>query len=157
MQKIIEAPFSAVKVFLIKDGTIIAGKFFKSNWEAFNYLENIKPSDKNNGLIVSSATPLPVNDIKLFMDGRLLGFYAFVSHGEDKIPMEIDFHYRLDGFILNTKQPYFLFSLPESLKTVNNRKKVAAIFSKSAGSNEIAENIKLMEDAGYSLLTWKTI
>ncbi len=117
----------------------------------------MKPLKKDSGVIIAANTPLKISDIKLFMDGRLLDFYIFLSHGADKIPIEIELHYRWEGDILCTKQPYFLFTLPIPLKPPRNIKKAAAVFTRTTPPNEIAENIKLMEDAGYSLITWKII
>jgi GTP-binding protein HflX len=158
LQKIMTSLFSAVKVFHIENGQIVSSKMFKSNWETFNYLEKIKPSDKNDGLVVSSAADLPISDIKLFMDGRLLNYYAFISHDEEKIPEKIYLHYRSDGKIYFINQPYFLFSLKDQNgKDSCDRKKAAAVFPSNSSPGEIAENIKLMEDAGYLVICRKTV
>jgi GTP-binding protein HflX len=158
LQAILQSPYSVVKCFHIEKGITIKEKFFKSNWETFSYLEKITPSDKNDGIIIASPESLVISDIKLFMDGRLLKFYAFISHDKNKIPENIDFFYRNNGKTEFLNQPYFLFSFPENTKKVSIRKNnCAAVFQRNSNANEVAENIKLIEDAGYQITKWKTL
>jgi len=160
LHRILSAPFSVIKVFHIENSIVVFEKIFKSNWEVFNYFEKIKPSQKNDGLIISSANPLPLNDIKMFMDGKLLRFYGFVFHNGDKIPQDIEFHYRHEGTIRFLSRPYFLFRIDSYDLPENKYKegdKAAAVFLSTQESSEIAENIKLLEDAGYCLMDWKVV
>lgn len=141
-----ERPLSAVKLIALNGFELERSLVFASNWGLFDYLEALKPSNSFDFLIVASKNDVDLGDIKPFFDGMLLKRLAIIRHDEEKLPETIRFFYKSGPKIEEISSPFFLFKEPVPQKDEDS---AVAFFLTDTPSSEIAENIKLAEDAGF--------
>ena len=146
MRIIRERPLSAVKLIALNGFELERSLVFASNWGLFDYLEALKPSNSFDFLIVASKNDVDLGDIKPFFDGMLLKRLAIIRHDEEKLPETIRFFYKSGPKIEEISSPFFLFKEPIPQKDEDS---AVAFFLTDTPSSEIAENIKLAEDAGF--------
>lgn len=146
LDKIINAPLSAYKVFLLNEGVPIKSKILHSEWKLFNFIEDLTPSNTFDTVLIAATEMPKISDIKLFMDGRLLKYLGFIKQNIEKIPEIIKLNFKSGNKIQTIESPFFLFHenpLEKNLDTV-------LLFSSDSDSSFVAECVKLLEDAGYS-------
>ena len=146
LENVINAPLSAYKLFFLHKGSITDQKILHSEWALYNFIEELSPSNNYNALIIAATEYPKINDIKLFMDGRLLDNLVFIRQDIEKIPETITLYSKKGKCMTSFSSPFFLFTEP----VIENKYETAIFFSSSSDSIFVAECIKLLEDAGYS-------
>ncbi|MBP5202094.1 hypothetical protein J6253_05085, partial [bacterium] len=135
-------------MFLSK-GALTQSRIFVSNWDLFDFLEKLKPSNDFDTLIIASKTAPKIVETRSFMNGKLLKYLGIITYDDDKIPEDITLFYKSAAKLQKISSPFFLFKEPKKNELCDNP--TAAFFSSESTSSSIAENIKLAEDAGFSV------
>lgn len=146
LDEIINTPLSAFKLFLLKNHSIIQRKIVHNQWNLYKFLDELAPSNTYDTVIIAGTEIPNISDIKIFMDERLLKYLGFIRQDIEKIPEEIELHYRSSGKIKTINSPYFLFNEVRDRKSCDS----AALFSSNSQGTFVAECVKLLEDAGYT-------
>lgn len=144
-----ENPLNTIKLTLLLNGYAEKTQIFVSNWALFSFLEKLKASNDFDTLIIAARTAPKISDIKNFMDGKLLRNLALITYDEEKIPQEITLFQKSGSKVTSITSPFFLFSEPK--KNDESEGGTAAFFSSESTPESVAENIKLAEDAGFSI------
>ncbi len=144
-----ENPLNAIKLMFLSKGTVTHSRIFVSNWDLSDFLEKLKASNDFDTLLIAAKTAPKIAGIKSFMDGKLIKHLGIIEHDDEKIPENITFFYKDLSKIHKLSSPFFLFKEPSETEVPENP--TAAFFSSESTSSEIAENIKLAEDAGFSI------
>ena len=135
-------------MFLSK-GAVTQNRIFVSNWDLFDFLEKLKASNDFDTLLIAAKTAPKIVDTRSFMDGKLLKYLGLITHDEDKIPESITLFYKSAEKLQKISAPFFLFKEPKKNDSCDNP--TAAFFTSESTSTGNAENIKLAEDAGFSI------
>lgn len=146
-----ESPQNSIKLMLGRNGNILKTLVFGRKWDLFNFVDGLFPDNTFDTLAVSSHSPVIFSEIKTLMDGRLLKAFFIITHDKEKIPVTIDAYYKFSDKLKIMTSPFFLFKEPLIDDTKNDKIRAFAFFSSEDHSANIAENIKLAEDAGYNL------
>ncbi len=144
-----EKPLNAIKLILLSKGVAAQTSIFISNWDLFDFLEKLKASNDFDTILIAAKTAPKIVEIKNFMDGKLIEYLGIIEHDEEKIPAIITLFYKTASKVQKISAPFFLFKEPEKKELPENP--TAAFFSSESTSANIAENIKLAEDAGFSV------
>jgi len=144
-----ENPLNAIKLMLVSRGDVIQSSIFVSNWDLFDFLEKLKASNDFDTILIAAKTAPKIVEIKNFMDGKLLDYLGTIEHDEEKLPENITLFYKNASKVQKISTPFFLFKEPAKKEIPENP--TAAFFSSENSSAGIAENIKLAEDAGFSV------
>ncbi|HPS30663.1 MAG TPA: 50S ribosome-binding GTPase [bacterium] len=153
---IIEKPLASSAIILLYRGNVIEKKTFTSNWNLYNHLETLSVSNRFDSLLIASHKPVLLNEIKNFMDGRLVSFIGIVTHNEEKIPLEIEYFCKNGSSVKSGRSPFFLFKEPGTAQKKDpEMPAAAALFLSSSTTDYISESIKLLEDAGYLVIETK--
>lgn len=146
-----ESPTNSIKLMILKNGGVKSTGLFTNDWALFNFLDELKPDNSFDTIIVSSRSKPQFSDMELFMDGRLLQAFCIVVHDDEKIPATIDAYYKYSDKLKTITAPFFLFCEPEITEKSNDKINAFAFFSQNDLPSDIAENTKLAQDAGYCL------
>lgn len=144
-----ENPLNAIKLMFLSKGAVTHSTIFVSNWDLFDFLEKLKASNDFDTILIAAKTAPKIVEIRSFMDGLLLQNLALVEHDDEKIPENITLFYKTSSKIQKISSPFFLFKEPSKKEITDNP--TAAFFSSESTASAIAENIKLAEDAGFSI------
>ena len=144
-----ENPLNVVKLMFISKGNVTHSAIFVSNWDLFDFLEKLKASNDFDTILIAAKAAPKIVEIKNFMDGLLLQNLGLIEHNDEKIPENITLFFKNASKIQKISVPFFLFKEPEKKEPPENP--TAAFFSSESSSANIAENIKLAEDAGFSI------
>ena len=144
-----ENPLNAIKLMLFSKGNFVQSSIFVSNWDLSGFLEKLKASNDFDTILIAAKTAPKIAGIKNFMDGKLLDYLGIIEHDDEKLPENIALFYKAASKIQKISAPFFLFREPEKREIAENP--TAAFFSSESSSAGIAENIKLAEDAGFSV------
>jgi len=134
---------------LLSRGAVTQSRIFVSNWDLSDFLEKLKASNDFDTVLIAAKTAPKIAGIKSFMDGKLIEYLGIIEHDNEKIPENITFFYKNLSKVQKLSSPFFLFKEPSETEVPENP--TAAFFSSESTSSEIAENIKLAEDAGFSI------
>ena len=134
---------------LLSKGAVIQTSIFVSNWDLSGFLENLKASNDFDTILIAAKTAPKITGIKNFMDGKLVEYLGIIEHNEEKIPENITLFCKSSSKVQKVSSPFFLFREPETKEIPENP--TAAFFSSESSSANIAENMKLAEDAGFSV------
>lgn len=150
LRAIIAKPLASSLMVLLSDGSIVEKKSFTSNWNLYNHLEKLSVSNRFDSMIIASCKPVVISEIKSFMDGHLINFIGIILHDDEKIPLDMEYHFKNGDSLISGRSPFFVFREPDmsSAKTVK-KPRAAAVFLSSSTADHISECIKLLEDAGY--------
>lgn len=156
---ILEKPLASSKLIMLKNGIIVEQKTFTSSWTLFTQLDSLSVSNKFDTVLITSQKPLKINEIKNFMDGRLIVFVGIITHNEEKIPVEIEYFFKTGDSVKSGRAPFFLFKDPEMKisKKESTKSGAIAVFNSRSTSSFISESIKLLEDAQYSVIKTRII
>lgn len=147
---ILEKPLASSLIVLLSEGEVILKKTFTSNWNLYNHLEKISVSNRFDSILIASVRPVIINEIKSFMDGRLIKFVGIVTHDGEKIPVDIEYFFKNGDSITTGKTPFFIFREPVlNSKKTEKKPCAAAIFLSNSTNDYVSECVKLLEDAGY--------
>ena len=135
-------------MFLSK-GLLVQTRIFVSNWDLFDFLENLKASNDFDTLLIAAKNEPKIVEMRNFMDGKLLKYLGLITYDDDKIPDNITLFYKSNLKLQKIFSPFFLFKEPKKNELSNNP--TAAFFTSDSTSSTIAENIKLAEDADFSI------
>ena len=149
LKTIKENPLNAIKLMLISKGNVTQSTIFVSNWDLFDFLEKLKASNDFDTILIAAKVAPRIVEIKNFMDGKLIDYLGIIEHDEEKIPENITLFFKGAAKIQKISSPFFLFKEPVKKEISENP--TAAFFSSESLSANIAENIKLAEDAGFSV------
>ena len=149
LKTIKENPLNAIKLMLFSQGNFVQSSIFVSNWDLFDFLEKLKASNDFDTVLIAAKTAPKIVEIKNFMDGKLLDYLGTIEHDEEKLPENITLFYKNASKVQKISSPFFLFKEPAKKEIPENP--TAAFFSSENSSAGIAENIKLAEDAGFSV------
>lgn len=144
-----ENPLNAIKLMLFSKGDFVQSTIFVSNWDLFDFLEKLKASNDFDTILIAAKTAPKIVEIKNFMDGKLIECLGIIEHDEEKLPENITLFYKNSSRIQKISSPFFLFRESEKKEIPENP--TAAFFSSESSSAGIAENMKLAEDAGFSV------
>ena len=144
-----ENPLNSIKLILLSKGAVTQSRIFVSNWDLFDFLEKLKASNDFDTLLIAAKTAPKIVETRSFMDGKLLKYLGIITHDEDKIPDSITLFYKNAVKLQKISAPFFLFREPKRNEPCDNP--TAAFFSSESTSATIAENMKLAEDAGFSI------
>ena len=144
-----ENPLNTIKLMLLSKGALTHSAIFVSNWDLFDFLEKLKASNDFDTILVAAKTAPKIVEIRSFMDGLLLRNLALIEHDDEKIPENITLFYKTFSKIQKISSPFFLFKEPAKKEIPDNP--TAAFFSSESTASAIAENMKLAEDAGFSI------
>jgi GTP-binding protein HflX len=144
-----ENPLNTIKLIFLSKGLLTQKKIFISNWDLFDFLEKLKASNDFDTILIAAKTAPKIVETRNFMDGKLLKYLGLITYDNDKIPDNITLFYKNPSKLQKISSPFFLFKEPEKKEFPANA--TAAFFSSESTSANIAENIKLAEDAGFSI------
>ncbi len=144
-----ENPLNTIKLLFLRKGSFIQNRIFVSNWDLFDFLEKLKPSNDFDTLLIAARTVPKIVETRSFMDGKLLRYLGLITYDDDKIPENITLFYKSRTKLQKISSPFFLFKEPEKNEICDNP--TVAFFTSESSSDSIAENIKLAEDAGFSI------
>ena len=144
-----ENPLNAIKLVYLCKGSVTQSRIFVSNWDLFDFLEKLKASNDFDTLLIAAKTAPKIVETRSFMDGKLLKYLGIITHDDDKIPESITLFYKSAAKLQKISAPFFLFKEPKKNDVCDNP--TAAFFTSESTSSDIAENIKLAEDAGFSI------
>ena len=134
---------------LLSKGEVTQSRIFVSNWDLFDFLEKLKASNDFDTMLIAAKTAPKIVETRNFMDGKLLRYLGLITYDEDKIPENITLFYKSAAKLQKISSPFFLFKEPKKNEFCDNP--TAAFFTSESASTSIAENIKLAEDAGFSI------
>lgn len=142
-------PLNTIKLLLLSKGEVTQSRIFVSNWDLFDFLEKLKASNDFDTMFIAAKTAPKIVETRSFMDGKLLKYLGLITYDEDKIPENITLFYKSAAKLQKISAPFFLFKEPKKNEFCDNP--TAAFFTSESASTSIAENIKLAEDAGFSI------
>lgn len=142
-----ENPLNAIKVLLLKEGVLVKVHLVVSLWKLSDFLEKMGASNEVDTILIAAKTVPTIGETKTFLDGKLLKYLGIIRHDLDKIPQEITLFAKSGKNLVTSKSPFFLFKEPQ-LPTCFEKPAVAFFLAES-DTSQIAENIKLAEDAGF--------
>ena len=134
---------------LLSKGDVTQTSIFVSNWDLFDFLEKLKASNDFDTILIAAKTAPKIVETRNFMDGKLLKYLGLITYDDDKIPESITLFYKSAAKLQKISAPFFLFREPEKNELCDNP--TAAFFPSESTSATVAENIKLAEDAGFSV------
>ncbi|MBO4699332.1 50S ribosome-binding GTPase [bacterium] len=140
---------NAIKLVYLCKGSVTQSRIFVSNWDLFDFLEKLKASNDFDTLLIAAKTAPKIVETRSFMDGKLLKYLGIITHDDDKIPESITLFYKSGAKLQKISAPFFLFKELKKNEICDNP--TAAFFTSESTSSDIAENIKLAEDAGFSI------
>ena len=142
-------PLNTIKLMLLSKGDVTQTSIFVSNWDLFDFLEKLKASNDFDTILIAAKTAPKIVETRNFMDGKLLKYLGLITYDDDKIPESITLFYKSAAKLQKISAPFFLFREPEKNELCDNP--TAAFFPSESTSATVAENIKLAEDAGFSV------
>ena len=134
---------------LLSKGDVTQTSIFVSNWDLFDFLEKLKASNDFDTILIAAKTAPKIVETRNFMDGKLLKYLGLITYDDDKIPESITLFYKSAAKLQKISAPFFLFKEPKKNELCDNP--TAAFFPSESTSATVAENIKLAEDAGFSV------